>query len=94
MPDKIIPGEPDPVVDELTAEPEPQESVAEPKTASAFKPTVLRLTKKLARSLQPVIVPRHRPRVRRVTRVVRHIDTWSVFKIALLLWLRQDFVTS
>ena len=81
---KIIPGEPDPVPDELTAEPEPQESIAEPKTTRAFKAKVLRLTKKLARSLQPVIVPRHRPRVRRVTRVVRHIDTWSVFKIALL----------
>lgn len=26
-----------------------------------------------------------RPRVRRVTRVVRHIDTWSVFKVALVL---------
>jgi hypothetical protein len=25
-----------------------------------------------------------RPRVRRVTRVVRHIDTWSVFKVALV----------
>jgi hypothetical protein len=27
---------------------------------------------------------RPRPRVRRVTRVVRHIDTWSVFKVALV----------
>jgi len=27
---------------------------------------------------------RTRPRVRRVTRVVRHIDTWSVFKVALV----------
>jgi hypothetical protein len=27
---------------------------------------------------------RRRPRVRRVTRVVRHVDSWSVFKIALL----------
>jgi hypothetical protein len=25
-----------------------------------------------------------RPRVRRVTRVVRHVDTWSVFKVALV----------
>jgi hypothetical protein len=34
---------------------------------------------------QPVtLTRRRRPRVRRVTRVVRHIDTWSVFKIALL----------
>lgn len=28
--------------------------------------------------------PTGRPRVRRVTRVVRHIDTWSVFKVALV----------
>jgi hypothetical protein len=27
---------------------------------------------------------RNRPRVRRVTRVVRHVDTWSVFKVALV----------
>ncbi len=28
-----------------------------------------------------------RPRVRRVTRVVRRVDTWSVFKVALLFWV-------
>ena len=27
---------------------------------------------------------RRRPRVRRVTRVLRHVDTWSVFKVALV----------
>jgi hypothetical protein len=27
---------------------------------------------------------RPRPRVRRVTRIVRHVDTWSVFKVALV----------
>lgn len=32
---------------------------------------------------RPVLF-RRRPRVRRVTRVVRHIDTWSVFKVALV----------
>ena len=90
---KIIPGEPDAVPDELPSEspdelvpdalvPEPEREKG--KIAAAFRPKLLRVTKKLARSLQPVIVPRHRPRVRRVTRVVRHIDTWSVFKIALL----------
>ncbi|MFZ9628703.1 MAG: DUF3566 domain-containing protein [Ilumatobacteraceae bacterium] len=30
----------------------------------------------------PLVMGRRRPRVRRVTRVVRHIDTWSVFKVA------------
>jgi hypothetical protein len=35
----------------------------------------------------PMTVPRmlgRRPRVRRVTRVVRHVDPWSVFKIAVV----------
>jgi hypothetical protein len=35
----------------------------------------------------PTTVPRllgRRPRVRRVTRVVRHVDPWSVFKIAIV----------
>jgi hypothetical protein len=30
------------------------------------------------------VVLGRRPRVRRVTRVVRHVDTWSVFKVALV----------
>lgn len=33
---------------------------------------------------RPVVRAATRPRVRRVTRVVRHIDTWSVFKVALV----------
>ena len=37
------------------------------------------------RALQrPVTFKRGKPRVRRVTRVVRHVDTWSVFKVALV----------
>ena len=85
---KIVPGEPEPVPDEVV-KPESQKPRLKIDgltnwAQTAFKPKVLRVTKKLARSLQPVIVPRHRPRVRRVTRVVRHVDTWSVFKIALL----------
>ncbi len=45
---------------------------------SLYKP------KKPARALRPVTLPKAgRPRVRRVTRVVRTIDTWSVFKVAL-----------
>jgi predicted small integral membrane protein len=34
--------------------------------------------------LQPVVRTGGRPRVRRVTRVIRHIDTWSVFKVSLV----------
>ncbi len=38
---------------------------------------------------RPLLKPVHfrrspKPRVRRVTRVVRHVDTWSVFKVALV----------
>lgn len=33
---------------------------------------------------RPVTFKRGKPRVRRVTRVVRHVDTWSVFKVALV----------
>lgn len=35
-------------------------------------------------SPRPVTFQRRKPRVRRVTRVVRHVDTWSVFKVALV----------
>ncbi|MBI4933675.1 MAG: DUF3566 domain-containing protein [Actinobacteria bacterium] len=44
--------------------------------------------KKPPRALRPVTLrnPR-RPRVRRVTRVVRQVDTWSVFKVALVFSL-------
>lgn len=41
--------------------------------------------RKAQRALRaPVVRPRRRPRVRRVTRVVRHVDSWSVFKVALV----------
>lgn len=32
----------------------------------------------------PMVFRRAKPRVRRVTRVVRHVDTWSVFKVSLV----------
>ncbi len=32
----------------------------------------------------PMVFRRAKPRVRRVTRVVRHVDTWSVFKVAFV----------
>ena len=40
--------------------------------------------RKPARALRAPVRQRRRPRVRRVTRVVRHVDTWSVFKVALV----------
>lgn len=83
VPQVVPPIDPDEAEPEL-APAETREADGEKIARRAFKPEVLRLTRRLARSLQPVVVRRHRPRVRRVTRVVRHIDTWSVFKIALL----------
>lgn len=35
----------------------------------------------------PVVRQQRRPRVRRVTRVIRHVDTWSVFKVGLVFSL-------
>ena len=32
-------------------------------------------------------VRRRRPRVRKVTRIVRRVDAWSVFKVAAIFWL-------
>ena len=47
---------------------------------------LLRRPERPARPLRtPIVVKRRRkPRVRRVTRIVRHVDTWSVFKVALV----------
>ena len=94
---KIIPGEPDPEPPEVHTEPDTDTAAeAKPKLAieavlakigsriTTYRPQFRGATKRLQRSLTPVVLPRHRPRVRRVTRVVRHIDTWSVFKIAVL----------
>jgi len=47
---------------------------------------IMRLPVKPQRPLRkPVVLQRRRkPRVRRVTRIIRHVDTWSVFKVALV----------
>lgn len=42
------------------------------------------VTLPLRRLKAPLVFRRAKPRVRRVTRVVRHVDTWSVFKVALV----------
>ncbi len=42
------------------------------------------VTLPLRRLKAPMVFRRAKPRVRRVTRVVRHVDTWSVFKVALV----------
>jgi hypothetical protein len=85
----IGPDVSDDVLDELrraeidgpTVEFAPQDdssSARRPRRSAEFDPSPFPI---------PVTVPRmlgRKPRVRRVTRVVRHVDPWSVFKIALV----------
>ena len=66
----IVPAEPDVPPDE-----HPDERPEEQATDATNQPSAV---------LNPVVAKRRRPRVRRVTRVVRHVDTWSVFKVALV----------
>jgi hypothetical protein len=48
-------------------------------------PSMERPPKRARRLRAPVVMRRgRRPRVRRVTRVIRQVDTWSVFKVALV----------
>lgn len=47
-------------------------------------PSLARPKKPMRPLRKPAVVTRRRPRVRRVTRVVRHVDTWSVFKVAVV----------
>ena len=47
-------------------------------------PSLARPIKPMRPLRKPAVVTRRRPRVRRVTRVVRHVDTWSVFKVAVV----------
>jgi hypothetical protein len=69
--------------------PEPTDPVTRADPAEEFAPTVfvdestgVVLPKRPLRA--PMVFRRAKPRVRRVTRVVRHVDTWSVFKVALV----------
>ena len=50
----------------------------EPQPQPQPEPVVVR------QATRSTTVKRRKPRVRRVTRVVRHVDTWSVFKVALV----------
>ena len=80
-----VPGEPDgylPDAPVLWPTPEVSDTDGTDGLPSLLKPI------KPARKLrQPVVRAHHRARVRRVTRVVRHVDTWSVFKVAVVFSL-------
>lgn len=72
-------GEPPPPPVETQPDP-PTDPVTDPSTVAAGAVTTPRVTR--------TAVPKpRRARVRRVTRVVRHIDPWSTFKVALLFCL-------
>lgn len=89
----IIHGEPDPEPAEVKVTPdgegaEDAEVTKPSRPKGTTLPAVLargrEVGHKVLRRLQPAGIPRQHPRVRRVTRVIRHVDTWSVFKVALL----------
>lgn len=88
---EIVPatGEPEPdpeprLTPQTTPAPPPPPASVDPGEPAwrAYVPAVTTAT------VSPPIVdlrsPGRRPRVRRVTRVVRHVDPWSVFKIGLI----------
>jgi len=90
MPDTVEPEVSDDVLEELrradidgpTVAPAPQDDtssgIRRPRRAPDYDPAPFPI---------PVDAPRllgRKPRVRRVTRVVRHVDPWSVFKIAII----------
>lgn len=50
-------------------------------------PTVVEATPGRVRGQVVLRPPRRRPRVRRVTRVLRHVDPWSVFKVSAIFSL-------
>ncbi|MEM9040119.1 MAG: DUF3566 domain-containing protein [Actinomycetota bacterium] len=97
VPPGEVPDVDDPIADELLEElrraridgpivdVEPQDETAgtkrRPRRSADYDPAPVPI---------PVKVPRvlgRKPRVRRVTRVVRHVDPWSVFKIAIVAHL-------
>ncbi len=70
----------EPVVETVVV-PVPQEQV--PPTAKAPRQTQVR--RQRARPALPLL--RRRPRVRKVTRIVRKVDAWGVFKISVVFYV-------
>lgn len=70
---------------EALNEPPPPPTRSTPLVVAEPEPELAPVVVEPKPSVRPVIWRRKtRPRVRRVTRVLRHIDTWSVFKVALV----------
>jgi hypothetical protein len=66
------------VVADVVAPPE------SPPTPSAGTPPTVTAPTATTVAVQPERIRLGRPRVRRVTRVLRHVDTWTVFKVAVI----------
>jgi hypothetical protein len=82
-PDATVPRPPQPAVVPRPPQVAPALAPAAPSPvpATAWGDHVPTPSARPAASLR---APGRRPRVRRVTRVVRHVDPWSVFKVALV----------
>lgn len=79
---RIVPAEPE--APDTAPAPRP----AEPPLATAEAAVLDALSTMPIDAVPAPVVRQHgRPRVRRVTRVIRHVDTWSVFKVALVFSL-------
>lgn len=79
---RIVPAEPE------STESAPQVQPAEHQLATTEATVLDALSTMPIDAVPTPVVRQHgRPRVRRVTRVIRHVDTWSVFKVALVFSL-------
>lgn len=85
------PSEPEPASASVPAPAERSGSAAPavPQPEPSWRAYVPAVTTATVSAPQPAALraPGRRPRVRRVTRVVRHVDPWSVFKIGLIFSL-------
>lgn len=81
---EIVPATQDPAPREPPPPPEPPASGPSEPTWRAY---VSAVPASVSRPVVDLRTPGRRPRVRRVTRVVRHVDPWSVFKIGLIFSL-------
>jgi hypothetical protein len=88
MPD-IVQAQPSGEVPEVPHTAMPSSGAAPASTVGSSTDVSPELVVQPGRVRQQVVLrsPRRRPRVRRVSRVLRHIDPWSVFKVAAIFSL-------
>jgi hypothetical protein len=77
----------DPAVTVPLAEPIAEPTPATPVTRDEPRTSGVKQTKIRTRRVRPALpLLRRRPRVRKVTRIVRKVDAWGVFKISLVFY--------